>query len=117
MSRDRKKYKYAMIHVPILTNGFSRHYHLCESTFILGESGVILNSYSIFSKISLCSRITTEGTPRSVESHLGYIVCPCPIKRTPGLNELMKQTPKQEDQWSCKRSPENRDMQPKLTLP
>ena len=27
---------------PYLTNGFSHHYHLGESTFILGTSGVIL---------------------------------------------------------------------------
>ena len=28
---------------PYLTNGFSHHYHLEESTFILGALGVILN--------------------------------------------------------------------------
>ena len=33
---------------PYLTNGFFHHYHLGESTFILGASGVIFIFYSIF---------------------------------------------------------------------
>ena len=32
----------------LLTNGFTHHYHLGESTKFLGTSGVILNFYSVF---------------------------------------------------------------------
>ena len=33
---------------PLMTNGFTNHYHLGESTLILGASGVILKFYYIF---------------------------------------------------------------------
>ena len=33
---------------PYLTNGFSHHYQLGESTVILGASGVIFNCFIIF---------------------------------------------------------------------
>ena len=39
-------------------------------------------------KFLQANRIAPDGTPRSAASHLGYAVCPCPIKETPCLNEL-----------------------------
>ena len=60
---------------------------------LLGASGVIFKFYSIFffMKILFANRIAPDGTPRSAASHLGgYSVCLCPIKGTPGLNELTK---------------------------
>ena len=39
-------------------------------------------------KILLANRIAPDGTPRSAASHLGYVVCLCPTKGTPGLDEL-----------------------------
>ena len=67
---------------PYLTNGFSHHYQLGESTFIF--RGVRSDFYfsSHFSiKFPCTNRIASDGTPRSA-------VCLCPTKRTPGLNEL-----------------------------
>ena len=40
-------------------------------------------------KILQTNRIAPDGTPRSAASR-GYSVCLCPIKGTPGLNELSK---------------------------
>ena len=57
---------------PYLTNGFSHHYHLDESTFIF--RGVRSDFYFIyyFSMNFLCAnRISPDGTPRSAASHLG----------------------------------------------
>ena len=52
----------------------------------LGESGVILKSYSIFDKIPL----SKQYSPRVLRRHIcGDTVCLCPIKRTPGLNGLI----------------------------
>ena len=53
---------------PYLKNGFSHHYQLDESTFILGAAGVILKFYSIFDEQA--NRIAPDGTPRSAASHL-----------------------------------------------
>ena len=55
----------------------------------LGMLGMIFNFYLIFSmKFLLANRKVPDGTPRSAASHMGYSVCLCPIKGTPGLNEL-----------------------------
>ena len=54
----------------------------------LGASGVIFKI--VFNFSMKANRIAPDGTPRSAASHLGYSVCLCPIKGTPGLNELMK---------------------------
>ena len=40
-------------------------------------------------KRRFANRIAPDGTPRSAASHVGYSVCLCPIKGTPGLNELI----------------------------
>ena len=78
---------------PYLTNGFSHHYLLGESTFIF--RGVRSDFYffyrSDFSMKFLCAnRIAPDGMPRFAASHLGYTVCLCPTIRTPGLYELRK---------------------------
>ena len=41
-------------------------------------------------KILQANRIAPDGTPHFAASHLGYSVCLCPIKGTPGLNELKR---------------------------
>ena len=67
---------------PYLTNGFSHHYQLSESTFIF--RGVRSNFYflSHFSMKFLCAnRIAPVGTPRSVASHLGLYCLPMSHKR------------------------------------
>ena len=40
--------KHACTFNPYLTNGFSHHYHLSESTFNYGASGVIFKFYLVF---------------------------------------------------------------------
>ena len=45
---------------PYLTNGFSHHYHLDESTFILGVLRVIFIFISFFNEISQCK----QNSPR-----------------------------------------------------
>ena len=67
---------------PYLTNGFSHHYHLGESTFIF--RGVRSDFYflSHFSMTFLCAnRIAPDGTPRSAASHLGLFCLPMSHKR------------------------------------
>ena len=68
---------------PYLTNGFSHHYHLGESTFILGASGKISKFYSIFrkKKKNLIVNIAPDGTPRSAASHLGLCCLPISHKK------------------------------------
>ena len=61
-----------------MTNGIAHHYHLGESTFILEASGVIF-----FSKQTVWPKMET---PRHI---WGYTVCLCPMKRMPGLYELI----------------------------
>ena len=74
---------------PYLMNGFSHHYHLGQSTFIFRGVRSDFKILFIFSmKMPLANIIAPDGTPRSAASHLGYYVCPCPIKGMPGLNEL-----------------------------
>ena len=56
---------------PYLTNGFSHHYHLSESTFILGVLGVIFIFLSYFSMKFLCAnRIAPDGTSRSAYAYV-----------------------------------------------
>ena len=74
-----------------MTNGFSHYNHLDESTFILGESGVILNDYSFFYNFSL----SKQNSPIWDAAFCGVtsgamLFCLCPIKGTPGLNELSR---------------------------
>ena len=67
---------------PYLTNGFSHHYQLGESTFIF--RGVKSDFYfkSYFSMTFLCAnRIAPDGTPRSAASHLGLYCLPMSHKR------------------------------------
>ena len=67
---------------PYLTNGFSHHYQLDESTFISrGVRSDFQFLSHFFMKFLQANRIAPDGTPRSA--------CPCPIKRTPGSNELI----------------------------
>ena len=55
-----------------LTNGFSDHYQLDESTFIFRGARSDFYFLSHFSMKFLCAnRIASDGTPRSVASHLG----------------------------------------------
>ena len=61
---------------PYMTNGFSHHYQLGESTFI-GVLGVSLISLSHLSmKFPYANRIAPDGTPRSAASHLGLFCLP-----------------------------------------
>ena len=61
---------------------------------VSGVLGVIFIFSSHFSMEFLCAnRIAPDGTPRSAASHLGYIVCLCPIKGTQGLNEFNRHHP------------------------
>ena len=62
---------------PFLTNGFSHHYHLGESSFIF--RGVRCDFYflSHFStKFLHANRIAPDGTPRSAASQLGLFCLP-----------------------------------------
>ena len=67
-----------------LTNGVSHHYQLDESTFNFWCVRSDFYFLSLFSLKLLCAnRIAPDGR------HIwGYSVCLCPIKRTPGVNEL-----------------------------
>ena len=67
---------------PYLTNGFSRHYQLGESTFSF--RGVRCDFYvlSYFSMKFLCAnRVAPDGTSRSAASHLGLICLPMSHKK------------------------------------
>ena len=80
---------------PFLTNEFTHHCHLEESTVIFKGIRIDFRFLFHFSmKILFANRIAPDGTPRSAASHRGYAVCLCPTKRTPGLYELI-QIPKQ----------------------
>ena len=56
---------------PYLTNGFSHHYQLGESTFIFRgvKNYFFLSHFSI--KFLCANRTFPDGTPRSAASHLG----------------------------------------------
>ena len=67
---------------PYLTNGFSHHYHLGESTFILGGHRCDFKILFHFSmKFLKANRIAPDGTPRSEASHLGLYCLPMSHKR------------------------------------
>ena len=74
---------------PLVTNGLSHPYHLDESTFILGASGVILHFYFIF-RWKSCQQTEKPQMGRCIlRCHIwGYSVCICPIKRISGLYRL-----------------------------
>ena len=76
---------------PHVTNGLSHPYHLDEPTFILGTSGVFFFIYiSFIHKIHVSKHKNPHmGRPVSQRHIWGYSVYLCPIKRTPGLYELM----------------------------
>ena len=68
---------------PYLTNGFSHHYQLGESTFIF--KGARSDFYFFLSHFSMkflqANRIAPDGTPRSAASHLGLFCLPTSHKR------------------------------------
>ena len=68
---------------PYLTNGFSHHYQLGESTFIFrGVRSVLFYLLSHFSMIFLCAnRIAPDGTPQNAASHMGLFCLPLSHKR------------------------------------
>ena len=65
-----------------LTNGFSHHYQLGESTFIFRG---VRSDFYFLSRFSMKSfqanRIAPDGTPHSVASHLGLCCLPMSHKR------------------------------------
>ena len=74
---------------PYLTNGFSHHYQLGESTFIFGWRRCDFKILFHFTmKFLKANRIAPDGTPRSAASHLGLYCLPMSHKGMPGLNEL-----------------------------
>ena len=67
---------------PYLTNGFSHHYQLDESTFIFRGVSSDFKFLSHFSmKFLQANRIAPDGTPRSSASHLGLFCLPMSHKR------------------------------------
>ena len=72
-----------------MTNGLSHHYQLGESTVIFRCVRSDFEFLSYFSmKFLQANRIAQMGR-RVLWRHIwGNAVCICPIKGTPGLNEL-----------------------------
>ena len=67
---------------PYLTNGFSHHFRLGESTFIFRGDRSDFYFLSHFSMKFLCAnRIAPDGMPRSAASHLGLYCLPMSYKR------------------------------------
>ena len=67
---------------PYLTNGFSHHYQLDESTFIFRGVRSDFQFLSQFlMKFLQANRIAPDGTPRSAASHLGLFWLPMSHKR------------------------------------
>ena len=64
-----------------LTNGFSHHYQLGESTFIFRgvRSDFFLSQFLM--KFLCANRIAPDGTPRSAASHLGLCCLPMSHKK------------------------------------
>ena len=73
---------------PLVTNGLSHRYHLDESTFILGESGVIFMFYLIFESC-VSKQKAPDETPRFAASPLVLFCLPMSHKRTQGLYVLI----------------------------
>ena len=75
---------------PYMTNGFSHHCHLGESTFIFRcIRSDFKFSYKFLMKILLARRIAPDVMPRSTESHLGLYCLPMSHKKL-----------KREQKWS-----------------
>ena len=74
---------YKINHInPYLTNGFSHHCQLDESTFIsrgIRSDFQFLNKFLM--KILLANRTAPDGTPRYAASHLGLFCLPMSHKR------------------------------------
>ena len=71
---------------PYLTNGFSHHYHLGESTFIFRDVWRDFYFSSHCSMKFLCAnRIAPDGTSRSAASHLGLYCLSMSHKRNARL--------------------------------
>ena len=67
---------------PYLTNGFSHHYHLGQSTLIIrGIRSDFEFLFHFSMKFLLANRIAPDGTPRSAASHLGLFCLPMSHKR------------------------------------
>ena len=67
---------------PYLTNGFSHHDQLDESTFIIRGVRSDFEFLSHFSmKFLQANRIAPGGTPRSAASHLGLCCLPMSHKK------------------------------------
>ena len=67
---------------PYLTNCFSHHYQLDESTFTFRGVRSDLYFLSHFSMKFLCAnRIAPDGTPHSAASHLGLCCLPMSHKK------------------------------------
>ena len=65
-----------------LTNGFSHHYHLDQSTFIVrGARSDFLFLFHFLMKFFQANRIAPDWTPRSAASHLGLCCLPMSHKR------------------------------------
>ena len=75
---------------PHVTNGFSRSYHLDESTFIFRGIGSDFSFLFHFSmKIIKANRIALDGTPHFAASQLGLFYLPVSHKKDAILYELM----------------------------
>ena len=62
---------------PYLTNGFSHHNHLGESTLINRGFGCDFKIlFNVLMKFLKANRIAPDGTPRSAASHLGLYCLP-----------------------------------------
>ena len=61
-----------------MTNRFSHHYFMGESTFIFGDvvRKDFLFLFQFSTKLLLANRIAPDGTPRSAASHLGLFCLP-----------------------------------------
>ena len=67
---------------PYLTNGFSHHYHLGESTVnFRGVRSEFDYLFHFSMKFLLANRIAPDGMPPSAASHLGLFCLPMSHKR------------------------------------
>ena len=73
---------------PLMTNRFTHHYHLGETTIIF--RGVRSDFYflPLLMKFLLANRIAPDGTPHSVASNLGLFCLPISHKWDTRLKEL-----------------------------
>ena len=67
---------------PYLTNGFSHHYHLGESTFIFrGVRGDFYFLFYFSMKFLCANRTAPDGTPHDAASHQGLFCLPMSHKK------------------------------------